>query len=428
MFSVFFDETVTTTAPGGCMNVGAWVLVALATLIAIMLVLFMVIPLISWPFLKVQRRYDEEHEVVTEDGVRLRLYRLLAPERAESAEEGYTKPLPVLMMHGMAVSHLCFDIADQISLPRMLRRTGRDVWMADLRGRADSKSGCPRSWSFDDYVTKDLPAILAKIKAETGSERLHYLGYSMGGSVGFAWLARAILGPSEDPQAGFQSMLALGSPWPSRLGDMAIARVRAADYITWLGRLRLDWLSATSAWWFPWLRRLFIVRWITEPGNTEGPILRRAILSSTEPISLRVVANFFRSYREDHWRSDDRSVDYEEAWGRVSTPVRFVAGDRDRIVSPKCLTAGYERCGSPDKELHFLGPDTGTETHYGHVDLAWGRNIEQEVFPKINEWFERWEPTGSWATASNRRTPNLHSNIGSGKGAAIVVAVDTVES
>jgi pimeloyl-ACP methyl ester carboxylesterase len=376
------------------MSAAAWVLVAFLTVIVIKLVLFVLIPLISWPFLQVQRPYDEEHEALTSDGVRIRLYRLRAPEPGEDKEPGRPVGLPVLVVHGIGVNHFCFDVDDSASMARTLQQGGRDVWLADLRGRGGSRQGCPRAWRFDDYVTRDLPAMLAKIREETGAPRVHYLGYSMGGSIGFAWLSRAVDNPELATDNGFQSMLALGAPWPSRLGKMAASRMRFAALIRPIGRIRLDLLSRSSAWWFPFLPRFFIVRFLAEPGNTTPPVLRRAIFSSTAPVSAEVVNNFFTAQRDQHWRSDDGAFDYEEAWTRVTTPVRFLAADRDRVVSPKCVRAAHERCGSPDKELLFLGPETGAKTHYGHVDLTWGRDQGTDVVPRVAEWFDKWDPKG----------------------------------
>ena len=66
----------------------------------------------------------------TVDGWNLALYRY--------RPRGTPRPLPVLCGHGMAGTHLIYDLHPDYSLARYLAGQGFDTWLVDLRGRGDS--------------------------------------------------------------------------------------------------------------------------------------------------------------------------------------------------------------------------------------------------------------------------------------------------
>ena len=67
---------------------------------------------------------------------------------------------------------------------------GYDVWMGNTRGNTysrnhtylDTCSSCPEFWSFgfDDSGNKDYTAEIDYILAQTGQEKVHFVGHSMG--------------------------------------------------------------------------------------------------------------------------------------------------------------------------------------------------------------------------------------------------------
>ena len=73
---------------------------------------------------------DERHAARTADGWNLALYRY--------RPRGAPRPLPVLCGHGMAGTHLIYDLHSDYSLARYLAGQGFDTWLVDLRGRGDS--------------------------------------------------------------------------------------------------------------------------------------------------------------------------------------------------------------------------------------------------------------------------------------------------
>ena len=71
-----------------------------------------------------------------------------------------------------------------------LKIIGYDVWMGNTRGNTysrnhtylDTCSSCPEFWSFgfDDSGNKDYTAEIDYILAQTGQEKVHFVGHSMG--------------------------------------------------------------------------------------------------------------------------------------------------------------------------------------------------------------------------------------------------------
>jgi len=354
------------------MGVGAWIAWGLGASLA----LYLVAMLVSWVVLRVRVAYDEVHEAEAGDGVRLALYRL----RGEGT--------PVLLVHGMGVTHRALDVDPRHSLARALHAAGRDVWLMDLRGRGGSRRGVrragrgkPSRFVFDDYVLHDLPAALACVRERTGHARVHYVGYSMGGGVGMAYLSR------HAGAAAIASFVSLAGVWPPALGREARDVAGFARKVAWWGVFRLDWLARIGAWHQGWTADP-MRRWLGVWGETTGAAFRRAIWNGSAPISLAVVDEFLGAAKAGAWRAPADGFDYDAGWAAADLPCLFLAGDRDRVVAPRCVRGSHEACGSPTKELLVLGPDAGCVGSYGHVDVAWGERAPAEVFPRIAAWID----------------------------------------
>ena len=123
----------------------------------------------------------ENITIMTPDHWKIALYRYL-PEKI-------TRKHPVLLLHGIASNHRVWDFGhEELSFARHLAAQGYAVYSMDLRGRAGSDgphTGRGKQWSVDDYLLCDLPAATEYIIAQHGTEKLHWVGHSMGGILGF---------------------------------------------------------------------------------------------------------------------------------------------------------------------------------------------------------------------------------------------------
>ncbi|XP_034482043.1 lipase 3 [Drosophila innubila] len=128
----------------------------------------------------------ETHEVETEDGYVLTLFRIPYSHNLQNQNE---KRPPVLLQHGLFSNSDCWIASGpDNSLAYLLADAGYDVWLGNARGNIYSRANSqislnsPRFWHFDwhEIGTIDLAAMIDYILSETGYSQLHYAGHSQG--------------------------------------------------------------------------------------------------------------------------------------------------------------------------------------------------------------------------------------------------------
>ena len=136
----------------------------------------------------------ETHNVVTEDGYILEVWRI----PARRGDKPNPAKLPVLYQHGLMVSGASWIIGDpKNSSWYQALNQGHDVWIANSRGNAyanqhiddglaDSLSSRGKNFwkfSFDHMAEYDLPATIDYILESTGHKKLHIVAHSQGCQV-----------------------------------------------------------------------------------------------------------------------------------------------------------------------------------------------------------------------------------------------------
>lgn len=316
---------------------------------------------------------DERHTARTADGWNLALYRY----RPRAA----ARPLPVLCGHGMAGTHLIYDLHPDYSLARHLAGQGFDTWLVDLRGRGDSwPDGGPDAglqWTFDDFAARDLPAAVRRVCALGGADEVLYVGMEMSGQ---ALYAAAVLGTA----AGVRAAVTCGSP----------VRTPATALVP----------GVTSA---PKARRKGRVPF-RAGARFAGPVLAYAGAAVLESSFRRcnvdplVAARYFRNGIPDEatalvdqfgaWiargamTSADGAVDYAARLGEVRLPLLLLAAAKDLQRPPEAVEEALPLFGSADKRVVRVGTAAGFSVDYGHDDLLAGRAAPKEVFPLIASW------------------------------------------
>lgn len=96
--------------------------------------------------------------------------------------------VPVLLLHGIGSNSNEWDLPSK-SFARFLAARGYDVWAANHRrvGKRGPRSSGARGYGFDELACLDVPALVERVRAETG-ERPFIVGHSMGGMMAEAWL------------------------------------------------------------------------------------------------------------------------------------------------------------------------------------------------------------------------------------------------
>src|SRR5207302_11312840 len=100
----------------------------------------------------------------------------------------------VLLVHGAFTNHRMWlhstDGTSQGGLAHFLGAAGLDVWLADLRHHGESDREPRRgAWTFEDWVLRDTPTLVARVREETEGAPLAGLGHAAGGAAGPGWRA-----------------------------------------------------------------------------------------------------------------------------------------------------------------------------------------------------------------------------------------------
>ncbi|XP_063394893.1 lipase 3-like isoform X1 [Cydia fagiglandana] len=135
-------------------------------------------------------RYLNEYYVVINDQYIIKIFRLTY-ENYEIKSEKY----PVLLVHGLFQSSDRFlQQRDNQSLAFKLQDFGYDVWLANFRGnkygRRHTSFGDEIkdkahffNYSYEEIALQDIAATVDFILDNTKQEKIHYIGYSLGGTI-----------------------------------------------------------------------------------------------------------------------------------------------------------------------------------------------------------------------------------------------------
>jgi pimeloyl-ACP methyl ester carboxylesterase len=322
---------------------------------------------------------DETGYVRTSDGWRLAVHRYC---------EGKPTGLPVVLCHGMSANRYPFDIKGAPSLARYLKARGWDVWVAELRGSGMSDrpgfltADVPYTWTFEDHLRKDLPAIINYVLERTGAPAIHWIGHSMGGMLGLAHVAA-----QTDPPIA--SMVAMGSPV-----DFSKMRMRAFPILA-----KLRWLLyLTHVPPMPFIGRLIIpvahklprcLLGLFQPSNITPSIARRVVALGSTLITSRGLWMDFGRYVETRVLGSEKGQPYLENLSQSRVPILTLAASEDRMAPPESVIAlCNEAKGTAGGACMVFGKGSGCVEDYGHMDLLLGIRVEKEVFVPILEWLE----------------------------------------
>ncbi len=328
---------------------------------------------LSLPF-----EFDELHCLTAADGGRYVLARL-RPRAGPS-------PLPpVLLCHGLAMNRRAFALDPQTSLARRLSDAGRDVWVLELRGAAANTRGPGlRLANFDTYLRQDVPAALAEVRERTGSDKVDWVGFSMGGM-----LAYAHLGARRGTEV--RRLVTIGSPvsfdkhWLRRgpgVIPLLLVPFRGLPRVPF--RLLALLPAPIMAPWLPW--------WITRglrPRHYTPEMLRRVMANTLHDVPSGVAFQFARWLRHGTFDSDDGADDYFASIADITVPTLIIAGSQDALAPAHAVEAAWERIGSRDRTYVCVGPASGASDHYDHLDLILGGKAGDEVFPMVCRWLDQ---------------------------------------
>lgn len=318
--------------------------------------------------LRVPLAYDEVHALTAPDGGHLELRRLRGPQGP-----GCT---PVLLVHGLAANHRNLDALPDASLARLLHGRGRDVWLLTLRAALPRRSR-GRPARFEAMARHDLPTAVAAVLGRTASRRLDFVGFSMGGMLLYAALARAYL-----DAAPLRRVVALGAP--AHL-HVPLCLLRPALYLPrWLTPSLPLRLAARSLAFAVGFARTPLHRMLYNPANLTAAEAARAMVNVLEDIPAELGADLAALARSGTLLQPPQLA----RLGGVAAPALFLAGANDELAPPSAVRVAFEAWGGQDKRYRELGTRDGAPGDFGHGDLAVGHVAQAVVFPPIAAFLE----------------------------------------
>ena len=307
------------------------------------------------------------HVATTLDGWALRLTRFVRPSGTPGA--------PVLFVHGFGMnSYLMQYHPAGRTFASVLLEQGLDPWAVDLRGTSSSRQLRPEGLApgLDSQTLYDLPAVLTYIRRQTGHERVHAIGCSLGGSLLFAHAAFA-----EEP--GLGRVVAIGAPlswqgapmaryWSRMLQTVGSIPVRGSRHFA---KHALPVLAKTA----PWLLSVYINPTITDI-SAPGDITRT--VENPIPSVNRAIAEWMRG----ELRVAGRAV--APALKRFEEPMMVMYGTGDGIV-PRPAALSVVGATSGPVEVVEVGHPRGESV--GHADLFVSDIAPQAVFEPAARFF-----------------------------------------
>lgn len=291
---------------------------------------------------------------------------------------------PVVLCHGLGANRFNMDVSPSLSLARYLADHGWDAWIMEVRGVGNSRrveGGKSWDFTFDDFVTRDLPAVFREVRRATGAPRVNWVGHSMGGMVLYAYLATG-----DQTQLG--RCVAAASPGTFEfMGGPFRPLGRLADWLPRGGHFPASSLAPMLLPFFTTSRMTEELRRVLtlagNPDNFPMDALRRMGAAGIGDTSNRVYRQFGDWVAHGSFTSEDHKVDYRSGMRRIDRPFLFLAGRWDELVSPAAVLQGYNEIASREKKYHLFGRANGDQADYGHGDLILGRASVEEVYPEI---------------------------------------------
>ncbi|EKP14267.1 alpha/beta fold hydrolase [Leptospira borgpetersenii] len=323
---------------------------------------------------------DEVHFAKTKDGWNIALHRHIPPQPNPQLA-------PVLVVHGIATNKFVVDLDRRHSLPYYLKLRGYDVFAVSLRGCGRSYHESPtryEDFTFDDIVKYDIPAMFEKVKKITGSERVSYVGHSMGAMILYSHFCMSERKKDTEDIAAFVS---LGGP--GNLNHIGITLIGLLSRFP-RARKMLD-LKFGASILAPLAGELYtpIDEILYNPKVTSSKTVKKIMKNAIENIADGVTEQFMHWIETKRMYSLNGFYDYIRLQKNISVPALFIAGEKDVIATPEAVHSVYENASSKKKEFRVISKANGSSDDYGHACLVMGDRAEDDVFQYVESFLKK---------------------------------------
>jgi pimeloyl-ACP methyl ester carboxylesterase len=329
----------------------------------------------------------------TEDGWRLGI-RHIQPANPDPDK------LPVVLCHGLGLNGTFWTITDETIVTQLTDR-GYHVFIPDMRGSGASHRLGPvgqfnqhflretlflevgdGSWTVDDEIRYDVPAILEYIRCRTGRDRVNWIGHSLGGMLMIGFLETS---PESWRIANFVGMgsTIVQDKTPQLQMLRANRGIRGLLRVISTGRMARPMMFAR----LPGLEK--VDRFYYTAANVDDSTVDRFYGYTLENPGRGALRQLDPYLEYGHVLSADKSLDYVELLPRVTAPTLLIAGEGDVMSDIPSTYTTYFGMSSTDKTIYRFGRMHGHVDDYGHCDLVWSRHAPREIFPPLIDWLDK---------------------------------------
>lgn len=292
---------------------------------------------------------------------------------------------PVILSHGFFAGSMLLDLDEDHSLARYLAEQSFDVWNLSLRGTGRSLKPLknpPQQWTIDNIIEHDIGAVIRYVQKESGRARVVWLGYELGGLLGYGYAAKK-------GGVGLAGLATIGAPvtFGHRAQEPMKGLLKLQESPTWR-RLFLSlngpFLGKFLVPLLPKLEALFYNR-----DNLDSDAKEKLLAGALVEINQGVLDQLLLAIKRGEFVSASGDFSYRRSLGKIDAPVLLVGGEADKLAPPETIETVRRGVGSKERTVRIFGPKAKDSVAYGHIDLILGPKAKQEVFPAIARWLKQ---------------------------------------
>ncbi|MFY8275262.1 alpha/beta fold hydrolase [Pseudoalteromonas sp. SSDWG2] len=267
----------------------------------------------------------------------------------------------VFFMHGAVENGKIFYTHTNKGLAPFLARHGYRCYVADLRGRGESKPVIcsDAQYGQTEAICEDIPAFINKIQEHSGQFPRFWIAHSWGGvllNCAFARFPQYIKQVSAC--AYFGSKRTLVNRHPSKFLK---------------GNVFWSWLGAKYT-------------------KKHGYLPAKRLKWGSDDETQKSHAQSVQWVKPNPWVDSDDNFDYGAFLkGKALPPTLHIAGVKDKaLAQPVDIERFIKESGIGISELNVYGRRYGHKHNYGHIDMLTHPQATRDQFQDVLNWFARY--------------------------------------
>lgn len=313
----------------------------------------------------------------TPDGAKLALYHYKTSESSPHQE-------PVFLISGFGLNRISLDLNEKLSWPKHLSKNGHDTWILEVRGSGRSKLATGRDGSFDDYL-KDAALSVEHILKVTGSKKLHWVGYSLGGMLLYSYL-------STYGESSIRSGVAIESPFHLRDYQIGEKNLKLLKVLNKLPFKKVIPYKIAGKAFIPFAPLFYKSEMFSKWMNVENMEMKhipKIMFKTFDNVPVALALQFASWSDQSTYMCREGKTDYLKNISEVKTPILILSGVGDFAERAKIAVNVLQAA----EHVEFL-KSNGFSADYGHSDFIFGKEAPKEVLSRIHQWIENHSESG----------------------------------